>query len=136
MPVKIDLSPLNDLNPKDPVTMLNLLRYKEVTETIDNGEKIHCTGREAYGRYAAHTTTLAAALPINIVYAGHAVAHLVASDDLPWDDILVVQYPSVQSFIDMISSEAYQRVVHLRNDALEDSRLIAMQDGLQAGIEL
>jgi uncharacterized protein (DUF1330 family) len=79
---------------------------------------------------------LASAIPVNIIYAGHAVGHLVASDDAPWDDILIVQYPTVQSFIDMISSDAYQRVVHIRDDALEDSRLIAMQEGLEAQVDI
>lgn len=136
MPNTIDLSVLDSLNPDEPVTMLNMLCYKETTETLDNGEKVVCTGREAYGRYVSHTVPLASAIPVHIVYAGHAVAHLVASDDVPWDDILIVQYPTVQSFIDMISSDAYQRVVHIRDDALENSRLIAMQEGLEANVDI
>ena len=42
-----------------------------------------------------------------------------------WDMMILVRYPTRQRFIEMVTSEAYLSVVHLREQALEDSVLYA-----------
>ncbi|WNO03453.1 hypothetical protein [Rhodoferax mekongensis] len=40
--------------PDKPVTMLNLLRFKEQAEYTPECKETPCTGREAYARYTAN----------------------------------------------------------------------------------
>lgn len=42
-----------------------------------------------------------------------------------WDDVILVEYPSKDTFLQMIASRAYKNIVGHRIAALEDSRLIA-----------
>jgi uncharacterized protein (DUF1330 family) len=42
--------------------------------------------------------------------------------------MVLVKYPSVGHFVDMISAPEYQAIVHHRSAALDDSRLIAMTE--------
>jgi uncharacterized protein (DUF1330 family) len=44
-----------------------------------------------------------------------------------WDEILVVEYPSRKAFLNMVQSDEYKVPKQIRNEALEDSRLISMQ---------
>ena len=41
-----------------------------------------------------------------------------------WDEVLLVEYPSVKAFLEMVNSDAYQSIVYHRTAALKDSRLI------------
>jgi len=40
-----------------------------------------------------------------------------------WDEVALVEYPSIASFIEMQRDKDYQKMVHYRTDALTDSRL-------------
>jgi uncharacterized protein (DUF1330 family) len=37
--------------------------------------------------------------------------------------VILVRYPSVQAFLDMVTSEGYQAITHLRTEALERAEL-------------
>ena len=96
-----------------PIHMLNLLRYKP------DG------GRETYAKYAAHTSPLLEKRGGKAIYRSDGRATVIGGEE--WDTVLIVEYPSRDAFKDMITSEEYQAGVHLRHEALEDSRLICMQ---------
>lgn len=98
-----------------PIHMLNLLRYKE------DG------GRETYAKYGAHTAPLLEARGGKVVYRSEGRATVIGEE--VWDTILIVEYPNRDAFFDMIRSDEYQAGVHLRTEALEDSRLVCMQSG-------
>lgn len=121
------------LPPGEPVTMLNLLRFRETAEY--EGEDLPpCSGREAYyKRYAPVATGMVMARGGKVIWAGRAGAHTVCPPDERWDDILIVEYPDGAVVAAMFGDPAYQAVVPHRTAALADSRLIAMRAG---GIEL
>lgn len=96
-----------------PIHMLNLLRYKE------DG------GRESYGEYSKHTLPLIEKTGGKIVYRARGKKTVIG--DETWDTVIIVEYPSKDAFLKMVTSEEYQAGVHLRNGALEDSRLVCMQ---------
>ncbi len=98
-----------------PIHMLNLLRYKE------DG------GRDSYAKYSANTIPLLEKRGGKVLYRARARATVIGGE--AWDDVFIVEYPSKQAFIDMVASEEYQQGVHLRHEALEDSRLVCMQAG-------
>ncbi len=94
-----------------PVVMLNLLRFKP------DG------GRESYEAYGAKAFPFLQESGAEIVFAGEAASPLIGEDDSDWDSVLLVRYPSVQAFLDMVTSEGYQAITHLRTEALERAEL-------------
>lgn len=99
-------------DPGGPVVMLNLLKYKP------GGEASY----RAYGR------ALEAYLPrigAEVLYAGDAATALVAPPGWDWDAVLVVRYPDRQTFSAMVRDPEYQRVTHLRTEALTEAVLQA-----------
>ncbi|MCK9505400.1 MAG: DUF1330 domain-containing protein [Porticoccaceae bacterium] len=128
--VKLDLAEVAKLSSDKPVMMLNLLRYREQADFPLGYSDQPCSGREAYQRYAALATPLVLDIGGHIRFAGQAVANVVSPKDERWHDIIIVEYSSPRIFVQMATSADYQRIVYLRTTALEDSRLIAMQEGL------
>lgn len=92
-----------------PVTMLNLLAFKP------NG------GRERYEEYGVAVAPLLEKVGGRIVFVGQATPVLLGEES--WDLVALVEYPSRQAFLDMVGSEAYQAISHLRDEALTRSEL-------------
>lgn len=107
-----------------PVVMLNMLKFRDDADYGDNETKM--TGREAYDVYRAGASKLVAKVNGNRVWIGNVKTEIIAPEGEEWDEVFLVRYPSIEAFIGMVSSEAYQKVVIHRTAALEDSRLIAM----------
>ena len=100
-------------DPGGPVVMLNLLRFKP------DG------GRERYLEYVEHFRHTAAPYGAEVLYVGDGLTPVVAEQGQAWDAVLLVQYPSRQSFTDMIRDPEYQKGTHLRTEALEEAVLQA-----------
>lgn len=94
-----------------PVVMLNLLKYKPDA------------GREMYMRYGMAVFPLLEKVGARIVYAGEAAEHLIGKET--WDSILLVEYPTRQAMLDMVTSAEYLAIQKLRDDALVRSVLYA-----------
>lgn len=110
-----------------PVTMLNLLKFREQADyQADVGEPAR-SGREAYRIYAALAIAEIERVGGRVVWSGKPVYSLVGSEDEQWDEVLLVRYPSAAVFMDMVRSPAYQRFTYHRTAALADARLVAMQ---------
>lgn len=97
-----------------PVVMLNLLRYKP------DG------GRESYEAYGAKALPFLQEAGAEIVFGGEAASPLIGEGDADWDTVILVRYPSVQAFLDMVTSEGYQQITHLRTEGLEKAELHPM----------
>lgn len=122
----INTEALAALAQDSPVTMINLLRYRD---EADFGERSDapCSGMEAYQRYATQAIALVESMGASVRFLGAAAASVSAPANEIWDDIVIVDYPSVACFISMAQSEAYQSFCYLRLAALADTRLIACQ---------
>ena len=105
-----------------PVVMLNMLRFRKTAAYPDSRPAI--SGREAYARYSAAASLQVAKVGGNLVWIGDAQGSVIGPPDEQWDQIFLVRYPSIEKFIEMIGSAAYQEAVVHRSSALEDSRLI------------
>lgn len=100
-------------DPGGPVVMLNLLRFKP------DG------GREKYLEYVEHFQRTAQPHGARTVYLGDGLTPVVAEDGQAWDAVLLVEYPSRQSFTDMVRDPEYSKGTHLRTEALEEAVLQA-----------
>ena len=86
------------------VTMLNLLEFKP------DG------GRERYAEYGAAVAPLLERAGGRVVFAGDGNPALLGEGS--WDMVLLVEYPSRKAFLEMVGSEEYLAIAHLRNEAL------------------
>jgi uncharacterized protein (DUF1330 family) len=99
------------------VTMLNLLEF------VPDG------GRERYAEYGTAVTPLLEKAGARIVFAGDPGPVLLGEHS--WDMVLLVEYPSRKAFLEMIGSEGYQAIAHLRTEALACGELHPL-----SGVEL
>ena len=106
--------------PKDtPLTMINILKFKKKTG------KGNETGRAAYTRYFKNVQPLVAQSKAKLIWKG-AVASTVVGDSTDQPDLIyLVEYPSVDHFIKLISNPEYQKISEDRTIALEYGGLIA-----------
>ena len=118
-----------DAYPVDkPVVMLNLLRFKARAAYPDDSPAEPCSGFDAYRRYGAGVMPLIKAAGGELVWQGRQSAMLIGPQDKDWHLAALVRYPSAGAFLAMVSSALYQEVSSHRAAALEDSRLIAMEE--------
>jgi uncharacterized protein (DUF1330 family) len=92
-----------------PVTMLNLLAFKAEG------------GRERYVEYGAAVLPLLEGVGGRVVFQGQAAPALFGEE--AWDLVLLVEYPTRQAFLDMVQSQDYQAIAHLRTEALAKGEL-------------
>ncbi len=95
-----------------PVVMLNLLRFKP-----DGGE-------ERYAEYGAAVTPLLEKAGGRAVFLGKSALPLLGEGR--WDSVLLVEYPTGQAFLEMITSAEYEAIGYLRTEALEHGELHPM----------
>jgi uncharacterized protein (DUF1330 family) len=108
-----------------PLTMINLLRYRERAAYPEGFDAPPCSGREAYGRYGEAVREHLAAVGGRAVWLGAVRETLIAPEGEAWDDAILVEYPSRKAFLEMVGRPGYQRDAVHRTAALADSRLIA-----------
>jgi len=120
-PTKESIKELAEKYPKDTkVTMLNILRFNETTET---GE----SGIASYKRYGAKAQDFLNKTGAKVIWAGEVLATVIGdSADMP-HQILLVEYPSVDSFLSMVLSPEYQAITADRTMALQYGGLYACQ---------
>jgi uncharacterized protein (DUF1330 family) len=111
-PTGQDLKRLLAEHPEGEIVMLNLLRFKD-------------EGRPGYERYAREIVPHLDQVGAEVVYVGDAGTTLVAPDGHDWDAVLLVRYPSAKAFSAMVADPDYQRITHLRTDALSAAVLQA-----------
>ena len=54
---------------------------------------------------------------------------VIAPEGEKWDDVLLVRYPSKQAFASMLADPEYREATQHRTAALQEARLVAMQEG-------
>ncbi|MEM7469540.1 MAG: DUF1330 domain-containing protein, partial [Pseudomonadota bacterium] len=107
--------------------MLNLLRFKGIADYPNHPNEATCSGAEAYQRYSERAVPLIEKFDARVVFSGPALASVIGPTDEHWDKVLLVEYPSIKTFIDMASSAEYAQFAYHRTAAVEDSRLIPIQ---------
>jgi uncharacterized protein (DUF1330 family) len=102
-----------------PVVMLNLLKFKEVA--TGGG-----TGSASYNRYGDSVTKMVEERGGRVLWSGRVDQVLIGDEAANgWDAIALVEYPSRQAFIDMVTDDTYQKSHGHREGGLADTVLIA-----------
>jgi hypothetical protein len=100
----LNIAGLDGLDRDAPVVMLNLMRFHERSLDGDG------SGWDAYLRYSAITVPMIRARGGTLLWTGEARAVALGPHaGNQWDFVALVFYPTVASFLDMMTSEAYER---------------------------
>jgi len=121
---------VHDIKEPGAIVMINLLRYRDHAQYPVGSDATPCSGRAAYQRYAAVALSMVEQVGGKIVWMGTVKTALIAPPDETWDDAVLVQYPSRQAFVEMVSRADYQAAAVHRTAALADSRLLVTVEGV------
>lgn len=104
-----------------PIQMLNLVRLRDKADYTDGHA---ATGAVAYQRYSDISAPVFGRLGGKIIWHGGHEPTLVGPPDEVWDIAFIAEYPSVQSFMQMMKDPHYREAMSHRQAAVMDSRLI------------
>lgn len=112
-----------------PVTMLNLLRFRDVADysaapELDPGKPV--SGREAFDAYIEHTLPFLEKSGGELLFLGDGGPWLIGPEGEGWDCAMLVRQASVESFIAWNSDAAYLAGIGHRTAALADARLLPL----------
>lgn len=117
---------LDSLPDDTPIVMLNLLRFRDKAKYKDG--EANYSGREAYQKYSEVAFGKVQGVGGEMVWKGRALAGVIAPEGEKWDSVLLVRYPSKQAFASMLADPEYREATKHRTAALEEARLVAMQE--------
>ena len=114
-----------------PVTMLNLLRFREWADYSaypEGAPRAPVSGEAAYELYMEHTMPFLTASGGSLALLADGGSYLVGPGEERWDLVMVVRQASVEQFLAFASDEAYLAGVYHRTAAVEDSRILPLVD--------
>lgn len=113
------------------VTMLNLLRFRRVADYCACPElapETPISGAEAFERYIEHTLPFLHASGGQLLFLGSGGSFLIGPEEERWDLAMLVQQQSADSFLAFADNTDYLKGLAHRSAALEDSRLLPLQE--------
>ena len=113
-----------------PVVMLNLLRFRDTADYSASPElaaDIPISGKAAYQLYIDHTLPFLQAAGGEVLFMGKGGAFLIGPETARWDEVLLVRHASVDRFMAFARNKAYLKGIGHRTAALEDSRLLPIE---------
>jgi uncharacterized protein (DUF1330 family) len=122
-PRKEQIAALLENDKGEAIRMLNLLKFREFAKYSD-GTDTGLSGFEAYQRYAMEVIKIISKVGGEIVFNGQANTLVIGDGELEWDMVSIVEYPSVAAFLDMTTSEEYQKIHVHREAGLEHQLLV------------
>jgi hypothetical protein len=113
------------------VVMLNLLRYRETADYSASpglAPPAPISGEAAYRLYMEHTLPHLEKSGGALLFFGRGGPFLIGPDDERWDAAMLVRQSSAEAFLAFASNEAYLAGIGHRTAALEDSRLLPLEE--------
>ena len=120
-PTSDQFSAMFKLPTDQKIWMLNMIKLREKAN-YENGDDV--TGADAYATYSSKTEEFFKGVGGRIVWSGTPQLVLIGPADEQWDLCFVAEYPNAVAFGEMVQNPGYQAIVHHRQAAVEDSRLI------------
>ena len=103
----------------EPVTMVNIIKFRDKAW---DGER---TGAEAYESYGKKVTKFLQAAQGKLIWKGECMHTLIGDSQNQPHIMMLVEYPSIDHFIEMLANPEYQECAKDRTMALEYGGLIA-----------
>lgn len=111
-PTKQQLEGFRDDPHGKPISMVNLLKFKDKADYPDDHE-LHgkqMTGTQAYALYADGVSKIVASLGGEMKFFGQVERLMLGEVEDLWDQIAIVTYPSRAAMFEMIVSDAYRAI--------------------------
>ncbi len=112
------------------LVMLNLLKFKPTADYSgfpNLKPKQTITGKEAYQKYMEHTLPYLEEVGGVILFYGRSHSFLIGPDYEKWDAVLLVKQKNKETFLQFASNKGYLEGIGHRVAALEDARLLPIQ---------
>lgn len=112
-----------------PVTMLNLLRFRDVadyTHAPELADDKPVSGSEAFQRYIDHTLPFLRESGGDMIFIGKGGPWLIGPPDERWDLMMLIRQNSVESFMAWAANPEYLAGIGHRTAAIEDSRMLPL----------
>jgi len=117
--------------PEGSVVMLNLLKFKKVADYSqypDLAPKKEISGAEAYKLYIDNTLPFLKDAGSEVLFKGKGGQFLIGPEAENWDYVLLVKHKSSKKFMEFAVNKAYLKIAGHRAAALEDSRLLPIEE--------
>ena len=114
-----------------PITMLNLLRLREIADYTANPELAPASpisGKDAYARYVEHTLPYLTETGGELLYLGEGGDYLIGPEGEGWDLAMLVKQSSLQDFLAFAANAGYLAGLGHRTAAVRDSRILPLVD--------
>jgi uncharacterized protein (DUF1330 family) len=129
-PTAEQIRAIRDHPRKGPIHMVNLLKFRERAQYPDGeAEDGGISGHEAYLKYGEAVGKIVAGLGGRIVWSGRPEVVVIGASGDPWDEVVVVEYPSREAFLQMISMPEYHAAHVHREAGLDHQQLIECRPG-------
>ncbi|MDP1631749.1 MAG: DUF1330 domain-containing protein [Caulobacter sp.] len=123
MPTGEQIQALLGLGGDAPITMLNLLKFRDAA-VYDEGGEPEMTGREAYNRYGEPMRVLVEASGGRFLFTATVDTLVIGEVGELWDAAAVVEYPSRAAFVTIASSPEVVAIGRHRKAGLAGQLLI------------
>ncbi len=118
-PTKEQIEALMSYPADQKVVMINHLKYKD---KVDGGDE---SGEEAYQTYMVKAAPFVEKVGARLLWKGN-VTHVVIGDDkIKPDAVLLIEYPSIGKFFELVSDPGFQEINKERSLALEYGGIMA-----------
>ena len=111
-----------------PITMLNLLKFKENAE-YEDGRETNLTGKEAYLIYGKEVIEHLEKVGAKLIFQGRVSRLMLGEVEELWDSIALAKYPSRKAMLEMMMDSEYQKSEKHRSAGLEGQLNIEIKDG-------
>ena len=98
-----------------PISMVNLLKYKDKAEYKD-GRETNLSGEEAYALYAMEVINYVEKYGGEFIFAGKVSRLMLGEVEEMWDAVAIAKYPNRKAMLDMTMDPEYQKI-HVHRDA-------------------
>jgi uncharacterized protein (DUF1330 family) len=123
-PTETQLETFSRGDMKQPLAMLNLLRFKDIATYDADAKQPKRSGLEAYMMYGAVAQQKVAQVGGQMIFMAPAQQTFVGPADVKWDVVALVYYPSREAFLRMLAMPDYQAATHHRRAGLAATHLV------------
>ena len=111
-----------------PITMLNLLKFKEKAE-YEDGRETNLTGKESYSIYGQEVIEHLEKVGAKLIFQGRVNRLMLGEVEELWDSVALAKYPSRKAMLEMMLDSDYQKSEEHRSAGLEGQLNIEIKDG-------
>ena len=112
-----------DTSTGKPICMLNLLIFREKAE-YEDGRETELSGAKAYAIYGRLVKDIVDGLGGRFIFAGTPRNLLIGQVEDLWDQMIIVEYPNMETMGKMMMMPEYQAAHVHRHAGLEGQLLI------------